>query len=44
MLPQNQINFTGNLGEPGNILLTVFIIEDIKETILEFSQRTMKVL
>ena len=38
-----QINFTGNLS--GNdIRLIFFIIEEVKETILDFSQGTVKVL
>ena len=36
-----QINFTGNLECAGN---TFFIVEEVKETILEFSQGTVKVL
>ena len=34
-----QINFTANLDRAGN-----FILEETKETIFEFSQRTVKVL
>ena len=36
-----QIDFTGNLDQDGN---TFSIIEEAKEAILDFSQRTMKVL
>ena len=36
------INSTGNLDRTGQT--TVFIIEELKETILDFSQRTVKVL
>ena len=38
-----QINFTANLNEPGNTAI-FFIIEEAKETILDFSQRTVEVL
>ena len=38
-----QINFTGNLDRVGNTSL-IFIIEEAKETIFEFSQGTVKVL
>ena len=37
-----QINFTANLDRQGNT--TFFIIEEAKETILDFSQGTVKVL
>ena len=37
-----QINFTANLDRPGNT--RVFILEEAKETILDFSQGTVKVL
>ena len=38
-----QINFTGNLDRAGNT--TIFcIIEETKETVLDFSQATVKVL
>ena len=37
-----QINFTGNLARKRNTMF--FIIEEAKETILDFSQGTMKVL
>ena len=37
-----QINFTGNLDRTGNTMF--FIIEEAKETILYFSQGTLKVL
>ena len=40
-----QINFSGNLTGEGNANTTVFfIIEEAKETILDFSQGTVKVL
>ena len=38
-----QINFTDNLDRAGNTTI-FFIIEEAKETILEFSQGTVKVL
>ena len=38
-----QINFTGNLSDNNNKLM-LFIIEEAKETILDFSQGTVKVL
>ena len=38
-----QINFMANLGRVGNTTM-FFIIEEAKETILEFSQGTVKVL
>ena len=38
-----QINFTGNLTGNNNRLM-FFIIEEVKETILKFSQETVKVL
>ena len=38
-----QINFTGNLDRAGNTSV-YFILEETKETILEFSQGTVKVL
>ena len=38
-----QINFTVNLDEAGNTKI-VFIIEDAKETILGFSQGTVRIL
>ena len=41
--PMQQINFTGNLDRDGNTA-TFFIIEEAKETILDFSQGTFKVL
>ena len=37
-----QINFTANLDRAGNT--TFFIIEEVKETVLDFSQGTGKVL
>ena len=38
-----QINFTGNLERTGNIT-KFFITEEVKETILDFSQGTAKLL
>ena len=38
-----QINFTGNLDRAGNSRI-YFILEEVKETIFEFSQGTVKVL
>ena len=38
-----QINFTANLDKAGNITM-FFIIEQAKETVLDFSKRTVKVL
>ena len=38
-----QINFTGNLDRAGNTRV-YFILAEAKETILDFSQRTVKVL
>ena len=38
-----QINFTANLDRAGNTRI-YFILEEAKETIFEFSQRTVKVL
>ena len=38
-----QINFTANLDKAGNMRF-YFIIEEAKETVFEFSQRTLKVL
>ena len=38
-----QINFTANLDRAGNTTM-FFIIEEAKETVFEFSQRTLKVL
>ena len=38
-----KINFTGNFDGPGNIK-KFFIIEEAKETILDFSQGTGRVL
>ena len=38
-----QINFAGNLDGNNNRLM-IFIIEGVKETILDFSQGTVKVL
>ena len=39
----NKINFTVNLDRAGNTTM-FFIIEQAKETVLDFSQRTVKVL
>ena len=38
-----QINFTANLDTAGNTTM-FFIIEEAKETVLDLSQRTVKVL
>ena len=38
-----QINFTANLDRPGNTRV-YFILKEAKETILDFSQGTVKVL
>ena len=38
-----QINFTGNLEHFMNVRI-FFILEEVKETILDFSQGTVKVL
>ena len=38
-----QINFTGNLGRAGNTRV-YFILEEAKETVLVFSQGTVKIL
>ena len=38
-----QINFTANLDRAGNTRV-YFILEEVKETILHFSQGTVKVL
>ena len=38
-----QINFTANLDRVGNTTM-FFIIEEAKETVLDFSQGTVKVL
>ena len=38
-----QINFIANLDREGNTTI-FFIIEEVKETILDFSQGTVKVL
>ena len=38
-----QINFTGNLDREGNMTM-LFMCEGAKETVLEFSHRTVKVL
>ena len=40
--PIQRINFTANLDRAGNT--RVFILEEAKETILDFSQGTVKVL
>ena len=39
-----QINFTENLNHKDNQCRMVFIVEEAKETILDFSQGTVKVL
>ena len=36
-----QINFTGNLED--NAVINIFIIDEAKETVLDFSQGTVKV-
>ena len=41
--PLQQINFTANLDRAGNTRV-YFILEEAKETILDFSQGTVKVL
>ena len=38
-----QINFTGNLDQAGNKTM-FFIIEEAKETIVDFSQGTVRLL
>ena len=38
-----QINFTGNLDRAGNTRV-YFILEEVKETVLDFSQGIVKVL
>ena len=38
-----QINFTANIDQNGNATM-VFIIEEAKETVLDFSQGTVRVL
>ena len=38
-----QLSFTGNLDRAGNTTM-FFIIEEVKETILDFSQGTVRVL
>ena len=38
-----QINFTGDLDKAGNTII-FFIIEEAKETVLDFSQGTAKAL
>ena len=43
--PIQQINFTGNITQEGNAnAIMFFIIKEAKETILDFSQGTVKVL
>ena len=42
--PIQQINFTGNLERDGNTTMIFFIIEEVKETVLDFSNGTVKVL
>ena len=40
-----QINFTGNIAQDPNANITIFlIIEEVKETILDFSKGTLRVL
>ena len=39
----HQINFTANLDRDGNTTI-FFITEEVKETVLDFSQGTVKVL
>ena len=40
-----QINFTGNLARDPNANITIFFtVEEVKETILDFSQGTVRVL
>ena len=39
---QYKINFTGNLDRPEGVTM-FFIIEEAKETVLDFSQGTVKV-
>ena len=41
--PIQQINFTANLDTAGNTRI-YFILEEVKETVLDFSQGTVKVL
>ena len=41
--PNQQINFTANLDRAGNTRI-YFILEEAKETVLDFSQGTVKVL
>ena len=43
ILQQIQINFTANLDRAGNTTM-FFIIEKVNETVLDFSQETVKVL
>ena len=43
--PMQQINFTGNITPEGNAnAIMFFIIKEAKETILDFSQGTVRVL
>ena len=35
------MNSTGHLNQPGN---TTFVIEEVKETILDFSEGTVRIL
>ena len=42
--PLQQINFTGNLERDGNTTMIFFIIEEVKETVLDFSNGTVKAL
>ena len=39
-----QINFTANLDCAGNTRIQEFVLEEAKETVLDFSQETAKVL
>ena len=43
ILEIQKINFTGNLDRAGNTRV-FFILEEAKETVLDFSQATIKVL
>ena len=39
-----QLNFTGNLAREGNANTTFFIIEEVNETNLDYSEGTVKLL
>ena len=41
--PIQQVNFTGNIDRTRNAIM-FFVLEEVKETILDFSQGTMKAL